>query len=456
MTVYPADFLRDMATRLGPEYSAFLQSLEETPPVSIRLHPKKASAFASGVERVPWCQTGYYLQERPVFTLDPLFHAGAYYVQEASSMLLEPALAAIGPSDRPRAALDLCAAPGGKAVHLLHLLADGDLLVANEIHPGRYRILEENMIRQGRAGYALTRQAPHALAKAWPERFDLVLTDAPCSGEGMFRKDPGAIREWSSAQVDQCVLRQADILDHAFRLLAPGGFLVYSTCTLNTRENEDQMSRLLARYPLEEVAISLPPEWGLQSVSPGIRAWPHRVRGEGFYLCVLRKNESHERMSRDSRFQRKDSRPRLPDLPFWSRNYLVAPDSFEYHTRKDGRQFIFPRRLTTHFMDLAGHPLIVRQGLEAGLWRKGTLFQPAHDLALSVDLSPDVPALDLTLEEALAYLRRDGLPPREGVAGFCLARYLNSGLGWVKGIPGRINNLYPTHWRIRMSEPSSS
>lgn len=448
----PQAFAAQMAELLGGEWEAFRDSLADTPPVSVRWHPVKAPSAAPGDNPVPWCPEGQYLAERPVFTLDPRYHAGAYYVQEASSMLLEAVLADSGLSG-PVAALDLCAAPGGKSTHLLGLLSPDSLLVSNEIHPQRYQVLLENGARWGYPNQAFSRSAPRDLARAWPERFGLIVVDAPCSGEGLFRKDPGAVAHWSPEAIRKCVDRQREILQHAIDLLAPGGVMLYSTCTYNRQENEEQMDWLQAGYPMEPIALSLPESWGVRHADPGWRCFPHLLRGEGFYCCALRKTDST--ISADQHRTNPVFRRSGPSMSATAQrliaSYLAEPDRFLLEQSEGETWQAIPADLQATHADLLGSRAILQYGIAMGGFKTAERFVPDHRLALSVALSGDVPAWELDREAALAYLRKDPVPAALPSPGLYLVRHAGLGLGWANVLRDRVNNLIPHHWRIRLA-----
>ena len=236
----PASFIDHTRALLGEgDYGKLVTSLNSEQPVSIRLNPMKPFAFRFGERAVPWCGSGFYLQGRPTFTFDPLFHAGCYYVQEASSMFVEQALRRYVGKE-PVVMLDLCAAPGGKSTHLRSLLPEDSLLVANEVIRNRSQILAENLTKWGHPDVVVSNSDPSDFARL-EEFFDVILTDVPCSGEGMFRKDPVAVSEWSPENVEICWQRQRRIISDIWPCLKPGGILIYSTCTYNTKENEDKI-----------------------------------------------------------------------------------------------------------------------------------------------------------------------------------------------------------------------
>ena len=288
-------------------FERYLQSFEEPAPVSIRLNPKRAEGMLPiDGEQVPWCRDGYYLKERPNFTFDPLFHAGCYYVQEAASMFLDEVLRQIAGDcpcceersglqrDCPLMALDLCAAPGGKSTLLRAALPADCVLYSNEPIRNRASILLENVTKWGYENHIVTNAYPKDYRRA-KMRFDLILCDVPCSGEGMFRKDPATISEWSPQHVEKCCQLQREIVSDAWACLNEGGILIYSTCTFNTKENEENIRRILSEYDAEVIPIETKPEWNITGsllegfTHPVYRFIPGISRGEGLFLCALRK-----------------------------------------------------------------------------------------------------------------------------------------------------------------------
>lgn len=428
-----------LALLLGDELPALEMALKEPPPVSIRLNPAKPGG--PGGSPVPWCHTGRYLPERPVFTLDPLLHAGAYYVQEASSMLLEQAVLASGLTQAPILALDLCAAPGGKSTLLRSLLHPDALLVANEVEAKRRHALQENLWKWGLPNVAVTGGPPEDLARL-PDMFDLVVVDAPCSGEGLFRKDPYARTQWSEDLVAKCAIVQSRIMEHAWKTLRPGGVLVYSTCTWETAENEDRMRQLahLGALPLD---LPMPSTWGTVPVHvdglEGHRCHPHRVQGEGFFLCAVRKPGHRPERSIASGGPNGDAVVRA-----WSER----PDRWHLTEHADTLfavdkcwQGVLRELGTALRMVAPGRPVAESH---AGRWRPHAAL--ALDITLRKGSFPDMPMDRAT---ALRYLRGEALPATNA-QGMALATYGGLPLGWVNGAGRRWNNLWPGPWRIRM------
>ncbi len=295
MTGLPPDFSSQMQALLGPEFPAFLEALDQPAPLSIRLNPAKPSGWTTkDLEPVPWHPQGRYLPERPQFTLDPAFQAGAYYVQEASSMLIGEALRQILDLSLPLRALDLCAAPGGKTTLLASLLTEDSLLVANEVIQSRTLPLRHNIAKWGLPNVWACNHDSREFAPL-EGYFDLVLVDAPCSGEGLFRKDPDAAAEWSLNNVELCCGRQKRILADAAPLLRPGGILLYSTCTFNHREDGENARWLAEQYGFSLLPLSLPPEWGIVDTGAGYQCYPHRVKEKAFSWPVSKSPTTEKR-----------------------------------------------------------------------------------------------------------------------------------------------------------------
>ena len=286
------DFIEQTKKLFGEErYSRFEEGLSEEPVVSVRVNPRKHGAEFTA-PTVKWASDAYYLDSRPSFTADPLFHAGCYYVQEASSMFLEQVFRQY--VNEPVRVLDLCAAPGGKSTHALSLLPEGSLFVANEPLPQRASVLAENIIKWGVPATMVTRNEP-ADFSPFREFFDMIIVDAPCSGEGMFRKDARAVAMWSTANVKTCVARQRTILSDIWDSLRPGGLLVYSTCTFNVHEDEEMVAWIRDELGAEVLPITTSPDWEVtgnltNDDAPVYRFIPGHTRGEGFFLALLRKD----------------------------------------------------------------------------------------------------------------------------------------------------------------------
>lgn len=452
----PAPFISLLQAQLGTDYTDFESALQTPPPVSIRYNPRKTTAPASQITPIPWCLEGRYLDQRPVFTLDPLFHAGAYYVQEASSMLIGHALPQVANVAKPLRVLDLCAAPGGKTTLLTSLLHPDSLVLANEVIKSRVMILKENVQKWGSPNVHVSNHDPEDLGKL-ESFFDVILIDAPCSGEGLFRKDPAAINEWSEGSVHVCAGRQKRIVDAALPLLTPGGILLYCTCTYNDSENQGTGQWLLEQG-MEELKINVPAEWGVVEKTIGYQCYPHRVKGEGFFFSVFEKPHAFRSAQRYDTLPRRGKeegfrsckRLTAKQLPE-ARKWLEQPDTFHLFVKPNGEVIAFLDSQLNDIRILDNTLSAKGLGLEMGEF-KGNDFIPSHALALSTALSSDISRLELTENEALVFLKKENLSV-DAPRGWVLVTYQNQGLGWVKGLGNRVNNYLPKDWRIRMEIP---
>lgn len=457
MTELPSSFIDRTRRLLGDDYPRFEQALATESPVSIRLNPAKCRPGRPLGEAVPWSQEGYYLPERPAFTFDPCFHAGAYYVQEAASMFLHRVIDQY--IHTPVRYLDLCAAPGGKSTDAIASLPAGSLVVSNEVVPNRTYILAENLTKWGSPFSVVTRNEAADFARL-ESYFDMVATDVPCSGEGMFRKDPDAIAEWSPAGVDRCAERQRQILTDVWPALKPGGVLIYSTCTYNLEENEEMVLYLMKELGATPLTVDTDPAWGIASaLVPGVTAYrfmPHLTRGEGLFMAVLRKpgepDDSHSRLLDEPAGKRnkkgKKTTPATPVPDEWCQR-LAHPDDFDFVSRGDSFLAI-PREYRADYQLLDRHLTLLQAGVTLATV-KGRDYIPHPSLALSTALDPEkTPRFEADLATALAYLRRESivLPPDQP-RGYLIVAYRGFPLGWVKNLGNRANNLYPQEWRIR-------
>ncbi len=478
----PQSFTDDLASCLpADEADRFFAALTDgEQPVAVRLNLAKCAATevtfrnADGqsiaTQAVPWCPEGRYLGERPAFTLDPLLHGGAYYVQDPSCQFLTHVLRSF--VEGPVTALDLCAAPGGKSTAALSSLPEGSVLVCNEIDRKRAFILAENVGKWGNPNVCVTNGAPAdfgPLAAA----FDLIIADVPCSGEGMFRKDPEAIGKWSPAKVRECAALQRRILDDIWPCLKPGGLLVYSTCTFNVHEDEEQLEYLCSELGATLLPIPVEADWHIHPAlcgpfAPDVRAehacrfMPHFTRGEGFFIAVVRKGESddadadaHRSAKAGGKKKDKGSQRHSAKGSDLGREWLSWTDGSQpdalLHQRADGTVLLVPEALTDLFRRLqSAHVQLLSAGVELGVL-KGKDHQPAHALALSSVLNRQVfPHADVDLDTALLYLHREAITLDPSVPlGYVLVTYRGLPLGFVKNIGRRCNSLYPAEWRIR-------
>lgn len=444
--MFPAEFVNGLRESLGPgRASRVLEALAGEPEVSVRVNPFKMTLrelrehFGSlAGEAVPWAaDEGFYLLGRPSFTLDPLFHAGAYYVQEASSMyagaLFEEALDGLGRRNGLHV-LDLCAAPGGKTTQLLSHLDVSSVLVANEVVPSRATVLSENVARWGCPNVAVTSSDPSAFSSLRCF-FDVAVVDAPCSGEGMFRKDGRAVEEWSLSGVKLCASRQRRILGDMWPSLAPGGYLVYSTCTFNRSEDEDNV------------------EWICSSLGAtclGMRHfYPGEDRGEGFFAALLRKNGTWTGSG-----TRPVGRERRRDDSLRSECRSESQDCLqivEAHSVPGLLKQVASPLATV--LPLLGKSLKVIASGTAAATRKGRDLVPEADFALACVRCPvkglSYEAVEVSREDALKFLSREALALPEAPRGYLLLTYRGQGLGFVKNLGSRTNSLLPGSRRIR-------
>ncbi|MCF2559357.1 hypothetical protein I6E23_05245 [Prevotella brevis] len=386
MTQLPIDFT-DMARRtMGEErFDCYLKAFETDAPVSIRLNPEKAKELTADGERVPWCRNAYYLPQRPNFTYDPLLHAGCYYVQEAGSMFLDTVMQQWVP-DAPVVMIDFCAAPGGKSLLARTALAAGSVMFSNEPMRNRANILAENVEKWGYADHFVTNNFPRDYRRA-KMIADVVLCDVPCSGEGMFRKDEATIREWSMQNVEKCARLQREIVADAWSCLADGGLFIYSTCTFNTHEDEENIQWMMDELGAEVLPVKVDAAWNITGSlldgfsQPVYRFIPGISKGEGLFLCVLRKGGA------------------------WQQ----------------------------------GHSL---KSLRKSQQNLNIIYCPKAQ--------PDMVKVEVNYQQAMAYLRHEAITlgadvPR-GMVGICFEGHM---LGLAKNIGNRANNLYPKEWKIR-------
>lgn len=458
----PVAFAGRVVRDLGPEEGAALcAALDGVPPVSVRLHPAKCGDAGALLRRlgacgrVPWCADGHYLAERPQFTFDPAFHAGAYYVQEAASQFVGRLVGDVA----GRRVLDLCAAPGGKTTLYASLVGPEGLVVANEIDRRRASVLADNVRKWGTGNVAVTTCEPKALGE-FENWFDAVAVDAPCSGEGMFRKDPASRGEWSEGNVRLCAARQDAILREAWRALKPGGRLIYSTCTFNRDEDEGTLERMLAWAGDEVVSsneVAIGEDWGIVCGEVGpfrtYRFYPHRACGEGFFAAVARKAERMDNASR-SRLPKSQSKLRRSVVAPVDRaagveaaRWVTEPDRMEFVSIADtvygwyGAQAEAVRMLSERLP-------VIYSGVAMGQLFKGRL-KPDPALAFFTGLNrAALPVAELDAEQALRYLRRQDVAADAFAEGMNLVCARGRALGFAKRIGIRVNNLYPNSLRI--------
>lgn len=443
----PGDFIRRIYSQeyLNPE--ALLKALEMPSPASIRINPAKWKRKPSGSNQVPWCGTGYNLGRRPSYTLDPLYHSGCYYPQEASGMFLEQVFRQVAGLQKKLKVLDLCGAPGGKSTHISSLSGRDSLLVSNEVIKTRATVLAENVTRWGMSNTIVTQNDPSDFAKL-PGFFDVLLIDAPCSGEGMFR-DPVAVREWSAADSSLCSQRQKRILMDAWPALKENGTLIYSTCTFNPDENEKNIEWLLDKHDGEIVRLDITDFNGVTEVKhngiTGYGFYPDKIEGEGFFLSVLRKREiSSDKVT----FINKKN-----DIKHLKEDVLLAEKLINItgkNLEKFGETVFLVPCENADYQIIKQNLRIVSPGVKL-FTVKNKDFLPAHELALSCDLKSSVfPVAELDYDQATAYLRRENIKTDHKFGGWFIAAYQGANLGFAKDVGNRINNYYPVGLRIRI------
>lgn len=437
----------------GFHKETFIEAHEQHVPItSIRYNPFKKKylqhiPFQDNIlQKVSWAKDAWYLKERPSYTLDPCLHAGAYYVQEASSMFIEQILQQTILHPQHEMVLDICAAPGGKTTLLSGYFQNG-LVIANEVIKSRAAILSENVTKWGADNIIVTNNDPQHFQRL-SHFFDVVLVDAPCSGSGLFRKDEAAIAEWSLDNVQICSARQQRIIPHSIQTLKPGGLLLYSTCSYSLEEDEEMVDWMIQTYNLETVRINVEPEWGIVEVQTNkeaawaYRFFPDKVMGEGFFVSVFRKKPDHH----------------IHD--YVNETLLMVPGSKDIAKineiiplPENYRLFVMDntfKAIQNHYwqplQQLSKHLYIKKAGIELGSL-KGKDFVPAHELALSLLPISTINEVDVDLETALQYLKKQVLHI-EGPKGWNSISYCGLRLGWIKVLPNRTNNYYPAEWRI--------
>ncbi len=422
---------------------------------SVRLNPNKSTNYYSlweTAERVAWSSQGLYLKERPSFTLDPLFHAGAYYVQEASSMFLEEALKQTVDLSAPLKVLDLCAAPGGKSTLIQSLISTESLLVSNEVIKARVNILAENISKWGAANVVVTNNDPKDFQRL-EQFFDVIVVDAPCSGSGLFRKDPNAINEWSDHNVALCAQRQQRILADILPSLKEGGIVIYSTCSYSFSEDEAIADWMVTEMGCQSLKLNLHSDWGIvetrttDSAAFGYRFYPDKVKGEGFFIAAFKKGDAENTISRNQKPKEKKGSEKLGNKEL----EIVKPwlnNNQELLFFKQLEDVLaIPTTMEEDFKMIKSTMYIKKAGVKLGSIIRNELI-PAHDLAISIILHPTVPRLEVDLETALQYLRKADIKIDSELRGWVLLTYQQLPVGWIKAMSNRINNYYPKEWRI--------
>ncbi len=424
------------------------------PETSIRVNRRKHPAMPlyPDMQTVSWCSSGSYLPKRPSFTSNPLLHAGAFYVQDASSMIYETIVEAISDGN-PVAACDLCAAPGGKTTAILNALPDGSVMLANEFTPSRATILKENLCKYGYPDVIVTNTDTSRLA-AMKERFDIVAVDAPCSGEGMMRKEEAARSQWSEGLIKQCAALQREILSNAAEMLVPGGYLIYSTCTFNTSEDEENAAWIADNLGLEPLDTHLAGSYGIEPQAKGnipcLRFMPGFTRGEGLFISVFRRPDEHLATARPLKSKkkgRKEGKEKVdPKLMALAKSLIDGDYEIINH---DGHLLALSLSTAALLETIPKGVRIMSAGVEIGEI-KGKDLIPSHQLAMSTAMAHHFPKVELSLEEALLYLGKETISLPEGTPkGYVTVTFQGFPLGFLKNLGNRSNNLYPSEYRIR-------
>lgn len=432
---------------------------------SIRINPKKSSSLSGSVDaplpidkKIPWTTHGYYLTQRPSFTFDPLFHAGAYYVQEASSMFLEQVLKQTLDLSQPIKVLDLCAAPGGKSTLIESLITKESILVSNEVIKSRASVLQENLIKWGASNVIVTNNDPVSFQRL-ENFFDVIVVDAPCSGSGLFRKDSRSIDEWSEDNVHLCSQRQQRILADVYPALKKDGILLYSTCSYSEEEDECISDWLLDSFALGSLQVSLANTEGseyegiVETISKkhaafGYRFFPDQVKGEGFFIAAFRKLYGDH-------FKYKPQKKTKLEKVSGNEDAIVRPwlntDANVQLWKQGDLIFAFPASLGKELLTIVSADLYIRMaGVPVGSIAGKELI-PHHALALNNLINSGIVAIPLKKPEALQYLRKEEVKTLLPRKGWALVQYEGMNLGWIKILDNRSNNYYPKEWRILKS-----
>lgn len=446
----PSSLLNSLESVKGFNKESFVKIHESGEQVtSIRLNQFK-SAMVNGEwsignpipnSKVPWCNTGFYIKTRPSFTFDPLFHAGCYYVQEASSMFLEQAMKQTVDLSLPLKVLDLCAAPGGKSTHLISLISSESLLVSNEVLRSRANILNDNISKWGCSNVIVTNNDPRDFQRL-ENYFDVIIVDAPCSGSGLFRRDPEAIEEWSEQIVALCCQRQQRILADVLPSLKGGGVLVYSTCSYSMEEDELISEWLTNELSIENCQLSIDNSWNITQSDGGYRFWPDKVKGEGFFIACFRKSSGND----EEIYLPKAKAEKFSNVEMEILNKNVNTEGVSFLRNREIIHAI-PGKFLADIHFLSSKLRVVNWGTKVGEIIKNKLI-PDHALALSNIISDKIQRIELDYDQAIQYLKKKELNLQSDKKGWNLVTYQGNPLGWINILSNRINNYYPKELRI--------
>ena len=438
----PEAFLEQLRGLLPDEWERLAGAITSSEPsVAVRVNAARGVGVPDGARRVPWCDQGFYTEWRPSFTFDPDWHAGRYYVQDASSMFISHVIRHF--VHDPVRYLDLCAAPGGKTTAAIQALPPQSLLVANEIVPPRARVLADNVIRWGAPHCVVTSNAPAQIGK-FTHFFDVIVADVPCSGEGMMRKDAEAVSQWSPDLVTQCALRQREILKDVWQALRPGGLLIYSTCTYNRQENEEIADYVLQELGATSLEVPVEASWNIlpaiSSDAHGYRFMPHRVDGEGLFMAVFRKDGNAPRQ--DFRIKEKN----IKKVDEMGKKWLSAPEAFILDQQGD-LSIAVPQDIRREVAAMRDSLNVLHAGVELATVM-GRKLVPHHALAMSLARAEDAfPTCEVDYPTALRYLRGESITI-DAPRGYVLIACDGAVLGFANNLGNRANNLYPKPLRI--------
>ena len=450
-----AQFIREIESYNDCRFEGLIDALSTSPSVSVRANKLKSVEVPIEANSVKWCSNGWYLPTRQSFTFDPALHQGLYYVQDASSMIISYIVSQlVGDSKEPICYLDACAAPGGKTTTAIDVIPKGSLVVANEYVPNRANILVENIIKWGYPSVVISK-GDTARYKKLRGMFDIIAADVPCSGEGMFRKDQEAVKQWSPDLVEECVDRQKEIVSNLWNSLRQGGYMIYSTCTFNRRENEEMVDFIINELGAESVKIDMPQDCGIQT---GVntsnycyRFLPHRVEGEGLFVAVVKKGNCEDVIiQKHIKNSKKKSLAKPTNINAVEDWICDEYNEYEFGIDKDNI-IAFPSRWNDYLSLLKSNLDVIYYGVNIATI-KGRDIIPLQSLAMSQILNGNLfIQAEIDYSTAISYLRREAITLEDLPKGYVLVTYKKRPLGFVKNLGNRANNLYPNEWRILSS-----
>jgi 16S rRNA C967 or C1407 C5-methylase (RsmB/RsmF family)/NOL1/NOP2/fmu family ribosome biogenesis protein len=422
---------------------------------SIRINPLKPSVAGRELpagetshnsrptihEKIAWTQYGFYLTERPSFTFDPIFHAGLYYVQEASSMFLEQALKQTVDLSQPLILLDLSAAPGGKSTHIQSLISANSLLVSNDVIRSRANILKDNIIKWGCENVVVTNNDPKDFGKL-RNYFDVIVVDAPCSGSGLIRKEPEAVNEWSENNVALCSQRQHRILADVFPALKKDGDLIYSTCSYSKEEDEEIAEWMIRTLPVTYYPLFIDKSWNISESESGYRFWPDKIKGEGFYIACFKKTEGED--DADTRTKRKAETATSKEMETVSKWMKIK---HHHLVKNESTIYAWPESLANDMSFILAKLKVIYSGVRIGELIRDKLI-PDHALAMSRLINDSTGSIAVNYKQAIQYLQKKDMQIDHAVMGWQLVKYEGHSLGWINVLSNRINNYYPKELRI--------